>query len=146
MTTPSTDRTAATIYLGLTYRDAMGMIDWLERAFGFQRRLVVPGEDRAVRHSELTLGDAVIMVNSPRPELMLAAPRDLGGSHASVCCHVADPAAHHDRAVRAGAEVIFPLKETEYGSREYTARDPEGVMWTFGTYRPGAFWDGSGGA
>jgi uncharacterized glyoxalase superfamily protein PhnB len=146
MTTSSADRTPATIYPGLTYRDAPAMIDWLERAFGFQRRLVVPADGREVRHAELTLGDAVIMVNSPRTDLKLASPRDLGGAHAGVCCYVAEPDAHHDRAVREGAEVVFPLNDTSHGSREYTARDPEGVMWTFGTYRPGAYWDGKQGA
>jgi uncharacterized glyoxalase superfamily protein PhnB len=59
---------------------------------------------------------------------------------------VDDPDAHHARAVAAGAHVIFPVTDKEYGSRDFTARDPEGVMWTFGTYIPGAWWDGKGGA
>jgi uncharacterized glyoxalase superfamily protein PhnB len=122
------------------------MMDWLERAFGFQRRLVVPDEQGGVRHAELTLGDQVIMVNSPRAELQLAGPRTLGGTHSGVSCWVDDPDAHHARAVAAGAQVIFPVTDKEYGSRDYTARDPEGVMWTFGTYIPGAWWDGKGGA
>jgi uncharacterized glyoxalase superfamily protein PhnB len=42
--------------------------------------------------------------------------------------------------------VLFPLKDSSYGSRDYTARDPEGVSWTFGTYIPGAYWDGREGA
>jgi uncharacterized glyoxalase superfamily protein PhnB len=50
---------------------------------------------------------------------------------------VDDPDAHHDRAVAAGAEVVRPLADLDYGSRDYAARDPEGNLWSFGTYRPG---------
>ena len=146
MTTPPDLRTSATIYPYFIYRDAPAMIAWLERAFGFQRRLVVEGTDRAVVHAELTLGDAVVMVSSPRAELNLRGAASLKATHAGCCCFVEDPDAHHARAVQAGAVVLFPLKETEHGSREYTVRDPEGVMWTFGTYRPGAYWDGTPGA
>lgn len=142
MATPSSERTTSSIYPSFIYRDAPAMIGWLERAFGFQRRLVIAGNERAVVHSELTLGDMVIMVSSPRPDLSLAGASELPARHAGCCCYIADPDAHHDRAVREGAIIVFPLKESEHGSREYSARDPEGVLWTFGTYRPGAYWDG----
>ncbi len=45
--------------------------------------------------------------------------------------------AHYERAVNAGAEILRPLADTDYGSREYTARDLEGNLWSFGTYSPG---------
>jgi uncharacterized glyoxalase superfamily protein PhnB len=45
------------------------------------------------------------------------------------------PDALHDRAVAAGAEVFQPLHDTDYGSREFSVRDPEGNRWSFGTYR-----------
>jgi uncharacterized glyoxalase superfamily protein PhnB len=38
--------------------------------------------------------------------------------------------------VAAGAEVVMPLTDQDYGSRDYTARDPEGNLWSFGTYLP----------
>jgi uncharacterized glyoxalase superfamily protein PhnB len=49
---------------------------------------------------------------------------------------VDDPDAHHERARAAGAEILMGLTDQPYGSREYTARDPEGVLWSFGTYDP----------
>ena len=49
---------------------------------------------------------------------------------------VADPDAHHARAVAAGAEVVRELTDTDYGSREYGVHDPEGNSWSFGTYDP----------
>ena len=55
---------------------------------------------------------------------------------ASVYLVVSDPDAHHDRAQKAGAKVVIPLRDEDYGSRGYTALDPEGNAWSFGTYRP----------
>lgn len=141
----SSDTAAPGIYPSLFYQDAPGMIDWLERAFGFQRRLIVPGDDGAIRHSELSLGPVVVMVSSPRADMRWEGPPALGATHAGLCVHVRDPDAHYARAVAAGAEVLFSLKDTPYGSRGYTVRDPEGVSWTFDTYIPGAYWDGKDG-
>ena len=49
-----------------------------------------------------------------------------------------DVAALHDRATAAGAEIARPLNETGYGSREFSALDPEGNVWSFGHHRPWA--------
>jgi uncharacterized glyoxalase superfamily protein PhnB len=47
-----------------------------------------------------------------------------------------DPDALHQRAVAAGAPIVRELSDTDYGSREFAARDLEGNLWSFGTYRP----------
>ncbi len=122
----------ADLYPSLTYEDAPAAIEWLCRAFGFTRRLVVPGEDGTVLHSELSFGNGVIMVSSTR----------LKGDRAchSMSVFVADPDAHHAQAVPAGAEVVRPLTDEEYGARGYMVKDPEGNLWWFGNYRPGAHW------
>ena len=49
---------------------------------------------------------------------------------------VADPDAHYERARAAGAEIVRELTDEDYGSREYSARDLEGNLWSFGTYDP----------
>jgi uncharacterized glyoxalase superfamily protein PhnB len=46
-----------------------------------------------------------------------------------------DPDGLHDRALKAGATIVQELRETDYGSRDFAARDPEGNLWSFGTYR-----------
>jgi uncharacterized glyoxalase superfamily protein PhnB len=125
----------------LFYRDAPALIDWLERAFGFRRRLVVPGESGAVAHAELSLGDdAVIMVGSAKPERGWVSPKDLPALNQVISVTVDDPDAHYARAKSAGAEILQELKDEDYGSRGYLARDPEGNEWYFGTYRPGGHW------
>ena len=129
------------VYPCLYYRDGAEMIEWLERAFGFEKRMAVTDEEGKIAHSELTFGDAVIMVSTAKTDKPWRSPLDLGGASATLCFYVSDPDAHHERAVAAGAEITIPLTDTDYGSRDYTAKDPEGTFWTFGTYIPGAFWE-----
>lgn len=129
------------VYPSLIYDDAKGMIDWLCRAFGFQQRLVVPGTEDRIEHSELTYRAAVIMVSSPRPEMGFVSPRNAGGVFQALSIRVEDPDNHYRQAIAAGATLIRDIKDEEYGSRGYMVKDPEGHVWYFGTYRPGAYWD-----
>ncbi len=129
----------------LFYDDAPAAIEFLCRAFGFRRRLVVPGENGAVRHAELTFEGPdgaldVIMVGTADRSRQYISARGLPGVHQALCVRVADPDAHHARAVAAGAVVQQPLRDEDYGSRGYMALDPEGQQWYFGTYTPGAHW------
>jgi len=137
-------QTPANIYPGLSYDDAPAAIEWLCRAFGFTTRLVVPGPDGTIIHSELSLGPGVIMLGSSRPEQGRLSPRSLPGVNQALSVQVDDPDAHHARAVAAGAEILEEVKDQEYGSRSYMVKDLEGHHWCFGTYRPGAHWDVTG--
>lgn len=130
------------LYPSLTYSDAPAAISWLCRCFGFEERLVVPGPDGQVRHSELSLGRAVIMVSSPRSEQQRVAPQRLGVSFA-LSLFVDDPDAHFERAQREGVEITQDLKDEDFGARGYMARDPEGHQWCFSNYRPGRWWGGA---
>jgi uncharacterized glyoxalase superfamily protein PhnB len=94
-----------------------------------------------VRHSELSLGTAVVRVGSPRPEEGRLSPRSLGGVSHVISVHVDDPDVHYARAKAAGAQIVAELEDAPHGSRGYAARDPEGHGWYFGTYRPGAYWE-----
>ena len=131
----------ANIYPGLSYDDPAAAIEWLCRAFGFTRRLVVSDPDGGVVHSELSLGGGVIMVGSSRPKDGRLSPRALSGVSTCLSVRVEDPDAHLATALEAGAEVVQDIADEDYGSRGYMARDPEGHLWYFGTYLPGAFWD-----
>ena len=137
---PDAPTPPSNLYPSLTYDDAPAAIDFLCRAFGFTQRLVVPGPDGTVMHSELSLGPGVIMVSSPKPSAGRVGRRGLSGTCQGLCVQVDDPDAHCARATAAGAEVVDPLRDEDYGSRGYMAKDPEGQLWYFGTYRPGAHW------
>ena len=136
-------KTPADIHPCLTYADANAAMDWLCRAFGFTKRLVVPGPDGTVQHSELSLGTGVVMVSSSRPGRH--PPGKAGGYTATLSVYVPDPDQHFAQAVASGATVTQPLRDEEYGARGYGVTDLEGHNWYFGNYRPGAYWEGSAG-
>ena len=136
-------KTPADIHPCLTYADANAAIDWLCRAFGFTKRLVVPGPGGTVQHSELSLGTGVVMVSSPGPGRQ--PPGKAGGYTATLSVYVPDPDQHFAHAVASGATVTQPLRDEEYGARGYGAADLEGHNWYFGNYRPGAYWEGFAG-
>jgi uncharacterized glyoxalase superfamily protein PhnB len=120
----------------LCYRDARAAIDWLEKAFGFTRIAVHDGPDGSIAHAELKHGNGAIMLGSVRDNELGMAPPDNGKVTQVTYIVVDDPDMHFARAQAAGAEILRPLADTDYGSREYCARDLEGNVWSFGTYRP----------
>ena len=63
---------------------------------------------------------------------------DLGPT--AVYAAIDDPDAIHARAVGVGVDIVMELTDQEYGSRGFAARDPEGNVWCFGTFRPGTAW------
>jgi uncharacterized glyoxalase superfamily protein PhnB len=92
-----------------------------------------------VVHAELALGPSLLMLGTARPaeEGGYSAPAPPAGASALYAL-VDDLDAHHERARAAGAQVTTAPYDTDYGSREYTARDIEGNVWSFGTYDPWA--------
>jgi uncharacterized glyoxalase superfamily protein PhnB len=129
----------ASIIPTLPYRDAAAAIDWLCRAFGFARHAVHRDESGGIAHAQLTLGNGMIMLGTAREEGSGSIQLPPAG-HVTQSAYVVvtDVDAHHARAVRAGAEVVAPLKDEAFGGRSYSCRDPEGHLWHFGTYDPWA--------
>lgn len=128
-----------TIFPALRYNDAKAAIAWLCEAFAFEQ-LAVYESDEYVEHAELRFGDSVVMLGSKRetPGVRILSPAEAGGVTATIYVAVPDPDAHHARAVAAGARIIRPLTDQDYGSREYGCLDLEGNAWSFGTYVPQA--------
>ncbi|MBB1252051.1 VOC family protein [Streptomyces alkaliterrae] len=129
----SVGQSAPTICPVLLYRDAKAAISTLTEAFGFTADAVYEDEDGQVLHAELSFGNGAVMVGSRGGEGAFAeAMRDAGTT--AVFVTVPDADAHHDRARSHGVEIIAPPTDQDYGSRDYIARDPEGNVWSFGTY------------
>lgn len=134
-------RMSASIY----YDDPAKAIDWLCRAFHFEVRLKVEGEGGRIEHSELTYGEAMIMVGGAgrRDETKeawqrrQASPRSHEGINTqSQCLFVDDVDAHCAHARAAGAEIVREPKTDDYGDdywsdRTYGALDEEGHLWWF---------------
>jgi uncharacterized glyoxalase superfamily protein PhnB len=129
----------STIIPTMRYRDAPKMLDWLCKAFGFERHFVVPGENGTIAHAQLVMNGGMIMLGSARDDewgAIVKAVADVGARTGAAYVVVSDVDAHCARAKAAGAEIVRVLQDTPYGSREYAARDPEGQVWSFGTYDP----------
>ena len=120
-----------TVFPSLSYDDAPAAIDFIVEAFGAERHAVYAGDDGSIHHAELRFGNGIVMLGSSRADA--PATRGAGGG---IYVVVDDPDERHARAKAAGAGIIRELNDTEYGSREFGARDPEGNSWYFGTYQP----------
>jgi uncharacterized glyoxalase superfamily protein PhnB len=114
----------------LLYRDAEAAIEWLTRAFGLRQfATAYRDEEGRVTHSEMKLGNALLMLGSPGRDFK--GPKLLGGVTLNLYVDVDDVDKHHARAVQAGAAIIEEPKDTFYGARRYGAEDPEGHRWFF---------------
>lgn len=132
---PADSRSTPTMYPTLLYRDAQAAIRALTEAFGFTVAAKYEDEDGAVLHAELAYGNGMVMLGSKGRGGVFDAAMDDAGP-AGVYVVVPDPDAHHARAEAAGMAILTPPTDQDYGSRDYMARDPEGNIWTFGTYAP----------
>ena len=121
----------------LFYDDAAKAIEWLGRAFGFETRLKVEGDDGGIVHSELVFGEGVVMLASISRGPRRASPRSLDGANTqSLFVYVDDVEAHCARARGAGSKILSEPKTTDYGEewwvdRGYEAEDLEGHRWYF---------------
>lgn len=123
-----------TVYPAFKYDDAPAAIDWLEKAFGLKRGLVVPGPDGGVAHAEMSIGAGGVMLGSKRAPT----PQDpWAATPFGLYVVVEDIDTHFANAKAAGARIVEEINDTDYGSRQYSALDPAGTVWCFGTYRPG---------
>jgi uncharacterized glyoxalase superfamily protein PhnB len=93
------------VYPVLKYDDPHAAIDFLERAFGFERLQIHEDDGGKVAHAELRCGDGIVAL--------------------------------YDSAKAAGAEIVLEPTDQDYGSRDFSVRDPEGNIWAFGTYQLG---------
>lgn len=124
----------------MRYRKAPEAIEWLCNAFGFEMHLVVPGENDTIAHAQLKFGNSMIMLGSMHDNeygVIVQPPRGpelINTQAAYIIVEAIDD--HYRRAVAAGAEIILDIEDADYGGRGYTCRDPEGVVWSFGSYNP----------
>jgi uncharacterized glyoxalase superfamily protein PhnB len=120
----------------LTYRDARAAIAFLRDAFGFEETAVYASDDdpSIIEHAEMRwpLGGGIMFGTAAKDDSPFG-QRAPGNDSVYVVCD--DPDGLYARATAAGAEVVRGLVDEDYGSRGFTVRDPEGNLWSFGTYR-----------
>jgi len=116
------------------YKDPFAALDWLEKAFGFERSMVITDQHGRFAHSEMRLGGGndYIMVGSEWADF-IASPASIGGKNTqAVHVHLNDDLdAHCARARAAGATIVQEPADQFWGDRNYRAKDLEGHVWTF---------------
>jgi uncharacterized glyoxalase superfamily protein PhnB len=117
---------------GVFYQDPWAALDWLEKAFGFERSMVISDKDGKLGHAEMRFYDSRVYVGAEWAEF-IASPAAVGGKNTqTIHVHLKDGIdAHCARARAAGAVILQEPADQFYGDRTYRARDPEGHVWTF---------------
>jgi uncharacterized glyoxalase superfamily protein PhnB len=133
----------STVIPSLRYRDAPAAIDWLCKAFGFEKHAVYPNPNGTIAHAQLTFGNGMVMLgsvvdNTPYSKL-IKQPDELGKVETQApCLIVSDCDAVYATAKASGAEIVMDIADMDYGGRAFTCRDPEGHLWSIGSYNPWA--------
>ena len=123
----------STLNSALFYRDPRAALAFLEAGFGFERAMVIEDPQGAIVHSEMKLGEDLIMIG---PEFTgdHQSPASVGGKNTQTV-HIrldADIDGHCARARAAGFTILAEPEDQFYGDRTYRCRDPEGHIWTVG--------------
>jgi uncharacterized glyoxalase superfamily protein PhnB len=127
--------TKTTVWPCLTYRDGRAAIEFLSKAFGFEEKAAYAREDdpSVIEHAEMRwpLGGGIMFGSAGRDDSPFS-QRVIGNDAVYVVCD--NPDELFERAIGAGAQLVRGLRDEDYGSRGFTVRDPEGNLWSFGTY------------
>ncbi|MBB1628623.1 VOC family protein [Achromobacter sp. UMC71] len=130
--TPSAPR----LFPTLRCRDANAMVRWLIGVLGFTE-VAVYRDGTVIQHAELAYGSSILMLGQDRDDAYGKQVGSLQGRRTdALYLAVDDPDALHATVKAAGAPIETELYDTPYGSREFACRDPEGNLWSFGTYWP----------
>ena len=125
------------VFPTLVYEDGPAAIRFLVEALGFEQTALYPGEtEGSIAHAQLSWppGGAVMLSSGRGADDEFG---DLANRTMSVYLVSDDPDGLFARAERAGAKVIRPLEDAGYGSRGFSIADPEGNLWSIGTYAGG---------
>ena len=124
----------------MRYRDAPAAIEWLCDTFGFEKQLVVPNEDGTIAHAQLAFGNSMIMLGSVFDTefgRLMRQPAEIGNFVTQSSYLVVNNAdLVYGRVLEAGGKILLDIKDEDYGGRGFTCSDPEGHIWSIGTYDP----------
>ena len=123
------------IWPTLLYDNVLEAIGFLQAAFGFEMTVMVPNnvDPTVIEHAQMRWpeGGGIMLSSSNRVGNPFS-ERPTGA--ASVYVVTRFPDGLYERAAEAGAVVFSDLRDQEYGSRGFSVTDPEGNVWSFGTY------------
>ena len=110
----------------IVVEDAAGLIDFMGKAFGGKERMRMEGEDGAIMHAEVEIGDSVVMIGGASG----AFPPKTAMLH----LYVPNVDALYEQAINAGAESKREPADQEYGDRSAGVQDRWGNEWWLATH------------
>ena len=114
----------------LVVPDGAKAIEFYQRAFGAEEIVHMSKPGGGVLHAELRIADSVFMLGEEMPDMGIRSPKAFGGSPVSFYVYFENVDAAWDRAVKAGAEPVFPLTDMFWGDRTGRLKDPFGHNWS----------------
>lgn len=128
------------VFPAMRFIDAEAMIAWLVNVVGFSVHARHMDADGQLVHAQLSYGSSMIMCGQARDDVygrLVGEPDGKGGK--SIYVAAGDVDALFKRMKKAGATIVEEPADRHYGNREFICRDPEGNVWSFGTYWPKAY-------
>jgi PhnB protein len=118
----------------LAVDDAAEAIEYYKKAFGAKERGRMEAPEGKIGHAELEIGDSIVMLSDPFPQMTTRTPKELGGTSASVFMYVEDVDAVVKQAVDAGATITMEIADQFWGDRYGSVTDPFGHLWSIATH------------
>jgi PhnB protein len=119
----------------LTVNNGARAIEFYKRAFGAQEKFRMDAPGGKIGHSELKIGDSVIMLSDEMPGGTCRAPQSLNGTTVNVFLYVNDVDSVFNQAISAGAKVDTPVQDMFWGDRYGKLTDPFGHSWSVATHK-----------
>ncbi len=113
--------------------DPVAEIEFCTTAFGAEEGVRRPGADGKIAHALITIGPAMVMIESEWPEVPNRAPAPDGSSSVALYVYVENVDEAVQRAVRSGARILMPATNQFWGDRTAWIIDPSGHVWTVAT-------------
>ena len=122
------------VNVALAVDGAADAIKFYQEVFGAVERMRIPAPGGKVGHSELQIGDSVVMVADEYPEMGFRSPKTIGGTPVTISVYVEDADAAHQVALNRGAKSLRPMEDQFYGDRAGQFEDPWGHRWGVATH------------
>ena len=117
----------------LIVNDAAAALDFYKQALGATEIMRVENEGK-ICHSEIKIGDSMMMLADENPQMGFVGPSALGNSPISILIYTENVDAIFEKAVAAGATVVRPVQDMFYGDRSGMITDPFGHRWCISTH------------
>ncbi len=121
------------------YHDCEAALHFVTDVLGLAPHAVHRDDAGGIVHVEIRHRQGVMMFGPHRDgafDDFMVDPRRAGGETTTIYVVVADVAGLYARVREKGAEVVMPLAAQDYGGSNFSLRDPEGHIWSFGDYDP----------